>query len=607
VIINIITPPTLSNVQHHSSTLPSKALNPFFSIRTMSSKTASDRKRKSTKIPETDSSADDDPNPKEASNKARKVSTNASVSTSTSLQVGKSVATEDAAVANTASAATKGVESIQSVGKMLQILFRSDNTKINATLVALNLECIKDENKRQDLVRAGGCFVLVQLLTKSLDKVIDGVPVCAKVTELNEHADLVTLHKSLGVITNLMSKNDESRIGMTDIGGVEAVVEVMKTFPKCQMLQERACGVLLNFTYRNISGKQNIIDSGGIEVLLAAVTNHLGSSLICKHVCGALVHVIEKENKEDIRRLIILGGATALAKVRKEWEDDDTVQVLVRHLVKIIGTAMTSWAAMQVDTPVTTEKVTAASAASTAAKDEDSIDIIGQMVEDLFDSDNAVINAALDALNLDLKEDKKKSYKIQAVAGGCLALVLLLKKCLAKAIDKRLVWDQVTEVNELAELTTLHKTLHVMIRLTHHLDESKAGIAAIGGTAAVVEAMKTFPKCQALQEFACILLLNVACCSIGKKRIVEADGMECILAAINNHLDSVLVCKYSCIALSNIIDKENKEDIRLLISLGGATAVAKVRQECPDGNAVQAWVRLCELIGTEITSWADKK
>jgi hypothetical protein len=163
-------------------------------------------------------------------------------------------------------------------------------------------------------------------------------------------------------------------------------------------------------------------------------------------------------------------------------------------------------------------------------------------------------------------------------------------------------------VNELAELTTLHKTLHIMIRLTHHLDGSKVGIAAIGGTEAVVEAMKTFPKCRGIQEFSCILILNLACCSIGKKRIVESDGMKYTVAAINNHLDSVLICKYSCIALSNVIGKENnKEDMRLLISLGGATAVAKVKGKYPDGDAVQAWVKLAKLIGTEIISWADKE
>jgi hypothetical protein len=209
-------------------------------------------------------------------------------------------------------------------------------------------------------------------------------------------------------------------------------------------------------------------------------------------------------------------------------------------------------------------------------------------------------------LNLDLLGDKDKCDKIQVV-GGCLALVLLLKKCLDQATNERLVWNQLTELNELTELTTLHKTLHIMIRLSCHVDESKVGIAAIGGVEAVIKVMKTFPKCKELQEFACILLRNLTCCSIGKKRIVEADGIEYLLAAINNHLNSALVCKHSCTALSNIIEKENKEDIRLLISLDGATAIAKVSQEWPDGDATQAWMKLAKLIGTEMTSWAEHR
>jgi hypothetical protein len=567
------------------------------------------QKRTSTNISETDSSApDDDPNKIDERNKTRRVSTNAPVSAATSLQLGTAVATEDIAVANTASAAANRVESMKSIGARIQDLFHSDNAKINVTLADLNMDCMNDENKRDDFAMAGGCLALVLLLKKCLDKGIDSIPACAKVTELNELPELVTLHKSLGVITNLMSKHDGSRLGITAIGGAEAVVKVAMTFPKCQALQEAACGALLIFTHRNnISGKQKIIESGGIEVLLAAVNNHLNSDNLCKYACTALCNIFERENKENIRLLSNLGGATAIAKVRKEWQDDDTIQVWVRCLAKLIGTDMNSWTGiMLVATPVATKKVTAANTALTATKHEETVESIGDMIVDLAHSDNAEVDANLDTLNLDLLGDKSKGYKIQ-VAGGCHALVLLLEKCLAEAIAKSPACDQVTELHELAELTTLHKTLHIMIRLSCHHFESKVGIAVVGGVEAVIKAMKTFPNCYKLQEFAIIFLLNLAICSIGKKRIIEADGMEYLLTAINNHLNSDNLCRCACIALSNIIEKENKEVIRLLISLDGATAVANVSKEWPDGDAAQAWMRLAKLIGKEITSWADKE
>jgi hypothetical protein len=79
--------------------------------------------------------------------------------------------------------------------------------------------------------------------------------------------------------------------------------------------------------------------------------------------------------------------------------------------------------------------------------------------------------------------------------------------------------------------------------------------------------------------------------------------MEVLLAAANSHLDSTRVCDNACWALSNIVD-ENKENTRLLISLGGAAAVSKVREEWPDDDAVQTKVqRLIKIIATEMNSW----
>jgi hypothetical protein len=83
--------------------------------------------------------------------------------------------------------------------------------------------------------------------------------------------------------------------------------------------------------------------------------------------------------------------------------------------------------------------------------------------------------------------------------------------------------------------------------------------------------------------------------------------LQLLLAAINNHLDSAKVCEFGCFALYNIV-KESKKHIELLISMGGATAVAKVRKEWPDDDDVQTDVqRLAKLIGREMTSWADKE
>jgi hypothetical protein len=181
-----------------------------------------------------------------------------------------------------------------------------------------------------------------------------------------------------------------------------------------------------------------------------------------------------------------------------------------------------------------------------------------------------------------------------------------VKNCLDKAIGRIPACDQVTKLDELDELAILHNTLVIITILTLH-HGSKIGIAAVGGVEVVVKIMKTFPKCEALQEMAGNALNNLANCSIGKAKVIESGGIEVHLAAIHNHLGSAIICTDACWALHNIV-KESKENTGLLISLGGATAVAKVRTKWPDNNDVQFSARtLANLIAEEMKVWADEE
>jgi hypothetical protein len=73
-------------------------------------------------------------------------------------------------------------------------------------------------------------------------------------------------------------------------------------------------------------------------------------------------------------------------------------------------------ASLQVDTPVATENAaTATTVPSAAEKQEEAIESIGVLIQDLFHSDNAKVNAALDTLYLDLYIDKNKCENIHAV------------------------------------------------------------------------------------------------------------------------------------------------------------------------------------------------
>jgi hypothetical protein len=467
-------------------------------------------------------------------------------------------------------------ESLESVGELVQDLSCSDDVKVIFALDALRVGLVKDSKKCKNILIAGGSFALVQLVRDLLKKAITKFPACHQVVELNG-VELQTLDKSMRVIISLTRHLAESRSGICSIGGAEAVVEVMKTFPQCQVLQGTACGVLINLADCSI-GKKKAIDKGGIEVLLSAVKNHLSSADICERACWALSNIVTG-SKENAELLISLGGSAAVAKMRLEWPNNAKVQALVQKVTRLILDYTKTWIPESVE-----------------------MGGVRKLIKDLFRSSNTEINAGLVALRVDLYKDKDKC-DIFTYLGGCDALVQLAKNCLEKA--KRIIpaCDQVANLIELAELTTLDKTFRAITNLTYHNEASSSGIIVIGGAEVVVDVMKTFPKCQVLQESSCDILNNLACCSIGKNKTVEMGGIEVAMAALSNHLDSAIACEWACWALVNMV-KESKENIALCISLGGGAVVPKVKNKWPYNEKVYSGVQqLAKLIRDEMKTW----
>lgn len=122
-----------------------------------------------------------------------------------------------------------------------------------------------------------------------------------------------------------MNTHIEGRLALTAIGGVEAIVNVMKTFRNCQELQTLACFSLRMLAHCKIS-KTTAVEAGAMQVLLVAINVHLGSGGTCTHALYALVNLV-KGSKENTDLLISLGGAAAVVKVKKtKWRDDNGVQ-----------------------------------------------------------------------------------------------------------------------------------------------------------------------------------------------------------------------------------------------------------------------------------------
>jgi hypothetical protein len=278
----------------------------------MSHEPSSDRKRKAVEEPEVAISSEDQ-SPKKS--KAPKVTLDSSMTLSriASLQGNAQMATERVATVN----------SMGRIEKKIQNLSGSDNVEVNAALVALLKDLAKDPKTYDNIFSAGGSHALVRLLKSCLEKAIAVIPACDQVTEAHELAELKTIHRTLRVIVNLTFQREESRVEIAEIGGVEVVVKIMKTFPKSEKLQRRACQALRNLTCCSIV-QVKAVESGGIEVLLAAINNHLGSASLCENACFSLCN-IGFGSKENIDLMISLGGGAAFFKIKAKWPDIDFV------------------------------------------------------------------------------------------------------------------------------------------------------------------------------------------------------------------------------------------------------------------------------------------
>jgi hypothetical protein len=119
--------------------------------------------------------------------------------------------------------------------------------------------------------------------------------------------------------------------------------------------------------------------------------------------------------------------------------------------------------------------------------------------------------------------------------------------------------------------------------------------------------MTAFPACQPLQWIACVPVRNLAHCDIGKKKALDNGGMEIVLAAITNHVESAVVCESALYALVNMI-KGSQKNTETLIGLGGAAVLVQVKNKWPDNTVVQPPLRrLSKMIAEEINSWVDSE
>jgi hypothetical protein len=195
-----------------------------------------DRKRKSTEAPEpvvrntVDESCQRDTRPRRVSTEgASSVTlTYASMATGTLEQ----------------NHAMPPIESLESIRKLIQDLSSPDGDVV-ASLYTLDRYVFESDTGSQilqEIIEVGGCRALVQLAKTFLEKARMGIPNCDRVTELTGFT--MILRNTFIIMIALTYAHPVCKDFISSIGGVEVLVEVLTTFPKCEDLQSASCKVL---------------------------------------------------------------------------------------------------------------------------------------------------------------------------------------------------------------------------------------------------------------------------------------------------------------------------------------------------------------------------
>jgi hypothetical protein len=226
---------------------------------------------------------------------------------------------------------------MESVLKLFPDLCHSDSAKARATLGALIWDLYED--KLDQLQAAGGYLALVKAVKVCLRNATEHMLACdGRVIKV----EFPELNAAIDVIVLLTNDHHERRVGISSFGGVEAIVKVLKLFPKCLALQENACKALCNLTNCHL-GKTKALEAGHtIPILLAAVNNHLVSFKLCEYAVLALHNVVRDDNLST-KLLLSSGGVAAAIKVKEKWINKGSVQRAVQMLMVPLWEELNSW------------------------------------------------------------------------------------------------------------------------------------------------------------------------------------------------------------------------------------------------------------------------
>ncbi|KAF7692464.1 hypothetical protein HF521_010074 [Silurus meridionalis] len=229
--------------------------------------------------------------------------------------------------------------------------------------------CLKHEQNRQDLVKAGVIRLLISVIKRHMERpeVVKEACIVLRVLTFDddvrvpfghshEHAKMIVLeHNGLKVIVDVAKAHPEnvpvlrelcatlSRLAVrnefcqeiVDLGGLKFMMTLLADSLDCQDLAKQVLSAM-----RAIAGnddvKDGIVEAGGTELIVMAVNRHINNTQVCEQGCAAL-SVLALRKPGNCKVIMESGGAQAALQAMKTHPGNINVQkqscMLFRNLV----------------------------------------------------------------------------------------------------------------------------------------------------------------------------------------------------------------------------------------------------------------------------------
>ncbi|KAM9719109.1 armadillo repeat-containing protein 6 [Menidia menidia] len=247
--------------------------------------------------------------------------------------------------------------------------YQADTSVMRVAICAVRHCCLKHEQNRQDLVKAGvlplltaaitqhrGCAELVKEASAALRFMTFDDDIRVPFGQAHEHAKIIVLeHSGLKVLidaakahvgnTSVLSElcaalsrlavRNEFCQDICDLGGLKFMMTLLADNYESPELVRQVLGAL-----RAVAGnddvKDAVVDAGGVELIVIAMNRHTSNPAVCDQGCACL-SVLALRKPNNCKVIMENGGAMAAVQAMKAHSNVVSVQkqacMLLRNLV----------------------------------------------------------------------------------------------------------------------------------------------------------------------------------------------------------------------------------------------------------------------------------